>query len=133
MNQNVGFNTKVVDNDRVKDMTKISMVYKEIDSLTNSFETELGERGVNLSGGQKQRISIARAFYKSPDIIILDDSLSAVDTKTEGKILRHINEELADKTTVVISHRISTVKSADKIIVLEEGRIIEEGDVCCPM
>jgi len=114
-------------------MTKISMVYKEIDSLTNSFETELGERGVNLSGGQKQRISIARAFYKSPDIIILDDSLSAVDTKTEGKILRHINEELADKTTVVISHRISTVKSADKIIVLEEGRIIEEGDVCCPM
>ncbi len=127
INQNIAFHTDDIDENRVEDMTKVAMVYKEVDSLEKKFLTELGERGVNLSGGQKQRISIARAFYKSPEIIILDDSLSAVDTKTEERILHHVREELKDKTAILISHRVSTVKDADRIIVLEEGRIIEEG------
>lgn len=127
INENIAFNTHQIDEERTKCMSKISMVYKEIDVLDDKFETELGERGVNLSGGQKQRISIARAFYKYPEIIILDDSLSAVDTKTEDRILHHIREELKDKTAILISHRVSTVKDADKIIVLENGQIIEEG------
>lgn len=127
INQNIAFYTDDIDENRVEDMTRVAMVYNEIDSLDKKFLTELGERGVNLSGGQKQRISIARAFYKSPEIIILDDSLSAVDTKTEDRILHHVREELRDKTAILISHRVSTVKDADHIIVLEEGRIIEEG------
>lgn len=125
--ENVAFYTDDVNDQRVEEMTEISMVNKEINSLDKKFYTELGERGVNLSGGQKQRISIARALYKEPQIIVLDDSLSAVDTKTEDKILHHIQEELQGKTTILISHRISTVKDADKIIVLENGRVIEEG------
>lgn len=128
INENIAFNTSDIETERTKCMSKISMVYEEIEALDNKFETELGERGVNLSGGQKQRISIARAFYKYPEIIILDDSLSAVDTKTEDRILHHIREELKDKTAILISHRVSTVKDADKIIVLENGRIIEEGN-----
>ena len=127
INQNIAFYTDDIDENRVEDMAKVAMVYQEVDSLDKKFLTELGERGVNLSGGQKQRISIARAFYKSPEIIILDDSLSAVDTKTEDRILHHVREELKDKTAILISHRVSTVKDADRIIVLEEGRIIEEG------
>jgi len=125
--QNIGFNTHDINEERVKEMSKVSMVYDEIESLDKKFETELGERGVNLSGGQKQRIAIARAFYKSPEIIILDDSLSAVDTKTEERILHHVREELMDKTAVLISHRISTVKDVDHIVVLKDGYIIEEG------
>lgn len=125
--ENVAFHTHDIDRSKVEDMTKIAMVYKEIDSLENRFLTELGERGVNLSGGQKQRISIARAFYKDPEIIILDDSLSAVDTKTEDRILHHIQGKLNDKTAILISHRVSTIKDADKIIVLEDGKIIERG------
>ncbi len=126
--QNIGFHTHDTPDSKVEDMSKIAMVYKEINSLEKGFSTELGERGVNLSGGQKQRISIARAFCKSPEIIILDDSLSAVDTKTEARILHHISEELKDKTSIIISHRVSTVKDVDKIIVLEDGEIIEEGN-----
>lgn len=127
INENIAFHTHDVSNSKVIEMSKIAMVQKEIEALDKKFLTELGERGVNLSGGQKQRISIARAFYKNPEIIILDDSLSAVDTKTEDRILHHIQEELKDKTAILISHRISTVKDADNIIVLEEGKIIEEG------
>lgn len=127
ISENVGFSVDNIDHEKAEEMTRVSMVWKEIDELEHRFDTELGERGVNLSGGQKQRISIARAFYKNPEIIILDDSLSAVDTKTEDRILKHIDEELHGKTAVLISHRISTVKDADKIIVLDEGRVIEEG------
>ena len=127
INENIAYNSSEIDKVKTENMARISMVYNEIDQLEKKFETELGERGVNLSGGQKQRISIARAFYKDPEIIILDDSLSAVDTKTEAKILKHLKEELKNKTSIIISHRVSTIKDADNIIVLEEGKIIESG------
>jgi ATP-binding cassette, subfamily B, multidrug efflux pump len=91
------------------------------------FETLVGERGITLSGGQKQRTAIARAIIKEPSIVIFDDSLSAVDTKTEDAILEHLREKLAQKTAIMISHRISTVKNADTIFYLENGSIVEYG------
>ena len=87
----------------------------------------IGERGITLSGGQKQRISIARAIIKEPKILILDDCLSAVDTNTENIILENLKKIMEDRTTIVISHRISSVKLAKKILVIEEGKIIEKG------
>ena len=87
----------------------------------------MGERGVTLSGGQKQRISIARAFVKDPDLVILDDCLSAVDTDTEQKIMKYLNEALVNKTSIIITHRIHNLLSFDKILVLEDGKITEIG------
>ena len=95
--------------------------------LTEGFKTMVGERGVTLSGGQKQRVSIARALIKRPDIVILDDCLSAVDTNTEKQILGYFTSALADKTAIIITHRIYSLLQFDKIIVLDEGRIVEEG------
>lgn len=95
--------------------------------LPNRLETLVGEKGVALSGGQKQRISIARALIKNPEILILDDSLSAVDAKTETTIIENIQNERAGKTTIITTHRLSAVKHADRIIVLDSGKIIEEG------
>ncbi len=102
-------------------------VHENIMTFSNQYETVIGERGVTLSGGQKQRVSIARALIKKPAIMILDDAVSAVDTSTEEQILGHIREERADKTTIMIAHRISTIKNSDKIIVIDEGRIMESG------
>ncbi|NNE15252.1 MAG: ABC transporter ATP-binding protein [Saprospiraceae bacterium] len=99
----------------------------DIDELQDGFETVIGERGVTLSGGQKQRLSIARALIKNPNIVILDDCLSALDANTEHKILNYLDEELADKTSIIITHRISNLMKFDKIIVLENGSIVEEG------
>lgn len=95
--------------------------------LPNRLETLVGEKGVALSGGQKQRISIARALIKNPEILILDDSLSAVDAKTETTIIENIQNERAGKTTIITTHRLSAVQHADRIIVLDSGKIIEEG------
>jgi ATP-binding cassette subfamily B multidrug efflux pump len=91
------------------------------------FDTMLGERGITLSGGQKQRVSIARALIRSPRILIFDDCLSAVDTRTEEEILNNLGRIMQGKTSILIAHRISTIKNADKIIVLDEGQIIEQG------
>jgi ATP-binding cassette subfamily B multidrug efflux pump len=111
----------------VEEAAQISSIYESIMEFPNGFDTMLGERGVNLSGGQKQRISIARAIIKNPPILILDDSLSAVDTITESKVLRSIKKSRIGKTTIIIAHRISTIKHADFIIVLDEGGICESG------
>ena len=103
-------------------------VYHNIIEFPDGIETELGERGVNLSGGQKQRISIARALINNPVLLLLDDCLSAVDTETEEMILKNLAKSNGDRTTIIVSHRISTIRNATKIIVLEDGKIIETGN-----
>lgn len=100
---------------------------EDLDRMSDGLLTLIGERGVSISGGQKQRISIARAFLKDPELLILDDSLSAVDAKTERTIISNIQKERAGKTTVIVSHRLSAVQQADWVLVLDEGRIIEQG------
>jgi ATP-binding cassette subfamily B protein len=99
----------------------------DIESFPEGYNTTVGERGITLSGGQKQRTAIARALLRSPRILILDDALSSVDTHTEDKILNHLREIMRGRTTIFISHRVSTVRNADAIAVLHEGRIVELG------
>ena len=114
--------------EKVKKAAENSDLIRNIESFPNKFKTKIGERGITLSGGQKQRISIARAIIKEPKILILDDCLSAVDTKTENIILENLKEIMVEKTSIIISHRISSVKLANKIIVIENGKVIEQGD-----
>lgn len=111
----------------VEQFARHAAVYEDIMGLSDGFDTVVGERGVTLSGGQKQRISIARALIKKPDIVLLDDCLSAVDTTTEQTILGYLNEALADKTSIIITHRIPGMLQFDKIIVLDNGVIVEQG------
>ena len=100
---------------------------KDLEAFSQGLNTKIGEKGVSISGGQKQRISIARAFIKNPDILILDDSLSAVDGITEEKILANIKAEREGKTNIIIAHRLSGVRDADLIIVMDDGLIVERG------
>lgn len=124
---NIDFGTRSNDMKRVIEAAKASAVHDNIADFKEGYDTVIGERGVSLSGGQKQRISIARALIKDPEILILDDSVSAVDTGTEEKILKHLKETRKDKTTIIIAHRISTIQDADLIIVMDEGKIAEKG------
>ena len=124
---NIAFGNNIIDEVLVKEYAKRSSVAVEILRLQHSYNTVVGERGVMLSGGQKQRISIARALIKNPSILVLDDCLSAVDAKTEHRILQQFNEVFKEKTAIVITHRISTLIQFDKIIVLNKGKIAEEG------
>jgi len=111
----------------VIEAAQMAGVAKEIDGFSDGFDTMIGERGVTLSGGQKQRISIARALLKKPSLIIFDDCLSAVDAKTEQEIMSRLQQYLADKTAVIITHRVFSLLSFDRIVVLDEGRIVEHG------
>lgn len=124
---NIAFGLDTVTDEEVYTAAKNASVYNNIIDFEEKFETMLGERGITLSGGQKQRVSIARALIKSPKILIFDDCLSAVDTKTEEEILQNLGKIMAGKTSILIAHRISTIKNADKILVLDEGKIIEQG------
>ena len=124
---NIKFFKDIYTDEEVEKASQISSIYESIINFPKGFDTILGERGVNLSGGEKQRISIARAIIVNPPILILDDSLSAVDTITEAKVLKNIQKLRVGKTTIIIAHRISTIKHADFIIVLDEGRICEKG------
>ncbi len=114
--------------DEVKKYATIAHVHNDIQQLTNGYETIVGERGVMLSGGQKQRISIARSLIKNPELVVLDDCLSAVDAKTERTILENLDKTLKDKTVLFITHRIFSVMNIDKIIVLDDGKIAELGN-----
>ena len=125
---NILFGSEDNDFEKVKKATENSDLTRNIESFPNKFKTKIGERGITLSGGQKQRISIARAIIKEPKILILDDCLSAVDTETENIILENLKDIMKDKTSIIISHRISSVKLAKKIIVIENGKVIEQGD-----
>ncbi len=124
---NIAFGLDTVTDEQVNQAAKDAAVYQNIIGFEQQFETMLGERGITLSGGQKQRVSIARALIKSPQMLIFDDCLSAVDTKTEEEILSNLGKLMKGRTSVLIAHRISTIKNADKILVLDNGRIIEEG------
>ncbi len=124
---NIKFGKENASNEEVFNAAKKASVHKNIKGFNKGYDTILGERGITLSGGQKQRVSIARAIIKNPKILLLDDCLSAVDTETEEKILNNIQSISKDKTTIIVSHRISSVKNADNIIVLEEGKIIQQG------
>jgi ATP-binding cassette, subfamily B, multidrug efflux pump len=124
---NITFGKKGAPQTEIESFARHAAVYDDIMTLSEGFETLVGERGVTLSGGQKQRISIARALIKKPDIIILDDCLSAVDTTTEQTILGYLNSALADKTSIIITHRIYGLLKFDKIIVLDNGVMVEQG------
>ncbi|SFQ32724.1 ATP-binding cassette, subfamily B [Caldicoprobacter faecalis] len=124
---NIEFFKPIYSDRQIEQAAKMAGIYDEIMSFPEGFDTVVGERGVTLSGGQKQRVSIARAIVKDPAILILDDSLSAVDTKTEQKILENLKNVLKGRTGIVISHRVSVVRYCDHIIFMDEGRIIERG------
>lgn len=124
---NIKFGKQDATDDDVIDAAKNAQVHKNIIKFNKGYETVLGERGITLSGGQKQRVSIARAIIKSPKILLLDDCLSAVDTETEEKILKNLSKISKGKTSIIVSHRVSSAKNANKIIVLDDGEIVQQG------
>lgn len=124
---NIAFGDQTMTREEVEQYARDADLYENIKGFTKGFDTRVGERGITLSGGQKQRVSIARAIAQQPKILILDDSLSAVDTKTENSILNAMARIMNGRTTVIISHRVSSAKLADQIIVLDEGQIVEKG------
>ena len=124
---NIRFGLQEAEQGEVAKATGKASVDKEIAEFSDQYNTMIGERGVTLSGGQKQRISIARALIKNPGLVIFDDCLSAVDARTEKEIIGNLNEYLQEKTAIIITHRIFTLFSFDKIIVLDDGNIVEQG------
>jgi ATP-binding cassette subfamily B multidrug efflux pump len=124
---NIAFGLTDTHEEKVMEAAKDADVYKNIMAFPNGFNTRVGERGITLSGGQKQRVSIARAIVREPKILMLDDALSAVDTKTENTILNSMKRIMQSRTSIIISHRVSSAKLANKIIVLVDGRMVEEG------
>ncbi|MEH7073391.1 ABC transporter transmembrane domain-containing protein [Neobacillus drentensis] len=126
--ENIAFTNPNASTKDVESAAKIANIHDDILQFSDGYHTVVGERGVSLSGGQKQRISIARAILMNPEVLVLDDSLSAVDAKTEEAILSALRQERAGKTTIITSHRLSAIQHANLIIVLEEGRIVESGD-----
>ena len=127
IHENIAFSNPELPRERVIEVAKIAAIDEDITEFPAGYDTIVGEKGVTLSGGQKQRVAIARALIKNPEILILDDCLSAVDTKTEEKILGHLKEVMKDRTSIIISHRISAIKDADEILYLEDGVITERG------
>ena len=127
LRENIAFGVDSAADEQIQNAAEVASIAAEIDEFPAKFDTMVGERGITLSGGQKQRSAIARAVIRDPKILILDDSLSAVDTGTEERILRRLETILRQRTTVLISHRVSTVQHADQIVVLRDGRIVERG------
>jgi ATP-binding cassette subfamily B protein len=124
---NIKFGKENATDEEVTAAAKSAVVHDNIIGFNKQYETILGERGITLSGGQKQRVSIARAIIKDPAILLFDDCLSAVDTETEETILNNLNEICKDKTTIIVSHRISSAKNADRILIIEDGKITQQG------
>ena len=124
---NIKFGKENATDEEVEAAAKSAVVHDNIMGFNKQYDTILGERGITLSGGQKQRVSIARAIIKNPEILLFDDCLSAVDTETEEAILNNLQEICKDKTTIIVSHRVSSAKNADRIIILDEGKILEQG------
>nr|WP_322625843.1 ABC transporter ATP-binding protein [uncultured Flavobacterium sp.] len=124
---NIKFGNENATDEQITDAAKKASVHHNIEGFTHKYETVLGERGITLSGGQKQRVSIARALIKNAPVLLLDDCLSAVDTETEETILNNLKEFCKDKTTIIVSHRVSSAKNADKILILDDGKVVEQG------
>ena len=127
LRNNIKFGQNKASDNNIIEASKLAVVHDNIINFKNGYDTILGERGITLSGGQKQRVSIARAFIKNPKILLLDDCLSAVDTETEEQILSNIDKITSGKTTIIVSHRISSAKNADNIVVLKDGVITQQG------
>jgi ATP-binding cassette subfamily B protein len=125
--ENIAFGVEAASLQEIEAAAVISQIKKDVVDFPAGFDTMLGERGINLSGGQKQRTAIARAVIRKPRILILDDALSAVDTYTEDAILERLRQIMRERTSIIVSHRISTVKDADLIVVLDDGEIKERG------
>jgi len=125
--ENIAFGKEDATDQEVRSAAVAASIGEEIEGFPEQYQTLVGERGITLSGGQKQRTAIARAIIRNPRILILDDALSSVDTNTEDKILNHLREIMRGRTTIFISHRVSTVRNADRIAVLHAGRIVELG------
>jgi ATP-binding cassette subfamily B protein len=125
--ENIAFGVENATDDQVKAAAEAASIAADIESFPEKYQTTVGERGITLSGGQKQRTAIARAIIRNPRVLILDDALSSVDTQTEDKILNHLHNIMHGRTTIFISHRVSTVRNADRIAVLHDGRIVELG------
>lgn len=125
--ENIAFGKPDATEDEILESIRVASFEEDLKNMEEGLETLVGEKGVSISGGQKQRISLARALIKDPEILILDDSLSAVDAKTEQNIIANILKVRADKTTIISTHRLSAIKSADEIIVLDDGKIVERG------
>lgn len=127
LRENIAYGVEKASNEEVREAAQQAKIHEFIDGLPEKYDTKVGERGVTLSGGQKQRVAIARALLKNPKILILDDSTSSVDTQTEYEIQQALDELLENRTTFIITQRLSSIKKADYIIVLEDGEIREEG------
>ncbi|MBS4172625.1 ABC transporter transmembrane domain-containing protein [Bacillus sp. FJAT-49736] len=126
--ENIAFTNPFIEKEKIEEAAKLAHIHHDIVQFTDGYDTVVGEKGVSLSGGQKQRISIARALIMDPEVLILDDSLSAVDAKTEESILKALKEERTGKTTIITAHRLSAIKHANLILVLEDGKILERGN-----
>ena len=127
ISRNIAFGTPQATGDEIREAARLAHFLPDVEGFPRKLETIIGERGITLSGGQQQRTAIARALIGNPKILILDDALSSVDTVTEERILNALREVMQDRTSILISHRVSTVKFADQIIVLRDGTIAEKG------
>lgn len=127
ISNNIAYGVEIATPEEIEWAARVSQIYKDVEGFPKKFDTFIGERGITLSGGQKQRVGIARAIIRKPKILILDEALSAVDTYTEEEILHGLKDVMKDRTSIIISHRISTVKDADNIVVLDDGIISESG------
>lgn len=124
---NITFGSNEIDEKKMVESAKVANAFNFINNLDDKFETEIGERGLKLSGGQRQRICIARAIYKDPPILIFDEATSSLDSKSEISVQKAVEEVMKDRTSIIIAHRLSTIKNVDKIIVVDDGKIIEMG------
>jgi ATP-binding cassette, subfamily B, multidrug efflux pump len=125
--ENIAFGAQHATDTEVRRVAEAANIASDIEGFPEGYKTTVGERGLTLSGGQKQRTAIARALIRNPRILVLDDALSSVDTQTEDRILNHLRELMQGRTTIFISHRVSTVRNADRIAVLRDGEIVEYG------
>jgi ATP-binding cassette subfamily B protein len=125
--ENIGFGVAALEDRVLFEVSQTAAIQDDIEEFPNGFQSMIGERGINLSGGQKQRVAIARALAKAPRILILDDALSSVDADTEERILGSMRSEFDRRTAIIISHRISTAREADRIFVLDDGELVEQG------